>query len=326
MTSIATSTHNAYIQQVIRLIKRAKHDLKLPGLTPLQLAQWLIAIRVNYSKSTWRQYKSAVLHVFQLQLTKKPSLSGDIAKAEALLKNTHPPEVRPEIKQTSAKKQKKISEDDLIKLFDCLFYEKSHRGKATIQWLLAGLWTGLRPCEWEHAHLIESTYQLKVKNAKNTQDRSHGEYRIINLVNLDKQMLAVIKIHLENVRLAKLLPVKNGLTGFEQFYGQCRQRLHRANKKLWPKRKQSIPLYSARHQFAADAKYSGLSKEAIAALMGHKSTETHTLHYARKSSGKGGFKVKADEQDVARVVSLNKNRPQKNPPWAEEIGQTPGIS
>jgi hypothetical protein len=203
------------------------------------LAEWLVAYRTQLSKSTWRQYKSAVLYVFQLQLTKKPSLKENIAKAEALLKNTSPPEGRTKTNKTSAKKQKKISQVDLIKLFDSLYHEKSKHGQATIQWLLAGLWTGLRPCEWERAFYVPSTHQLVVVNAKATQGRSHGKNRHINLVNLDECMIAVIQFHLENVRKAMLELDKNGRSGFAQFYGQCRQRMHRANKKLWPRRKQT---------------------------------------------------------------------------------------
>jgi hypothetical protein len=90
--------------------------------------------------------------------------------------------------------------------------------------------------------------------------------------------------------------------------------------------KQTIALYSARHQFVADAKYSGLSKEAIAALMGHGSIETAGLHYGRGTAGRSGFHVTADEQDIKTVEELNINRrPQKNPPWAEEIEQSPAF-
>ena len=284
-------------------------DLDAP--TALELADWLIAYRVNLSKASWRQYRAALKYFFTCPPNNGPSLEDSIVEALERLKQTLPPGRRPKIKKTSAKKLKKISETDLIKLFDCLYNEKSGHGKATIQWLLASLCMGLRPCEWERAFYLPSTGKLVVVNAKATQGRSHGGYRHLNLAKLDGQMLSVIQLHLEDVRKAKLQPGKNGKSGFSQFYEACRHWLHRANKKLWPRRKQTIALYSTRHQFAADAKFSGLPMEAIAALMGHQSTETQTSHYARKSAGRNGFQVAADEQDMARELNSIKIDPRK---------------
>jgi integrase len=314
MEPITTKTKFAYINRTTNLVRRAKDESNVSSLTALQLAEWLIAKRGDLSKSTWRQYKAAVFYEFERQLIKRPSLSNNITTARDNLKNTPPPVGRPKIKKTAAKKAKKISEEDLITLFDYLVNENSRNGESSIQWLLSGLWTGLRPCEWERAFYIPSTGQLIVVNAKATQGRAHGANRTINLQGLDNEQLEIIEMHLENVRKAKLRLEKNGKSGFEQFYEQCRQRLFRANRKLWPKRKQNITLYTARHQFAANAKFNGLSKVVIAALMGHKSTDTQDSHYSRKSSGRSGFQVTANEKDVARVIELNKSRPQKSPP------------
>ncbi|MGD9889291.1 MAG: integrase family protein [Halothiobacillaceae bacterium] len=56
---------------------------------------------------------------------------------------------------------------------------------------------------------------------------------------------------------------------------------------LWPRRKKKISLYSARHQFAADAKSADLMPEMIAALMGYAVTETHQTHYGKRRFGHG---------------------------------------
>jgi len=53
----------------------------------------------------------------------------------------------------------------------------------------------------------------------------------------------------------------------------------------------SITLYTARHQFAADAKKAGLSRVEIAALMGHASPETATAHYGRRRHGRDSVGV-----------------------------------
>ena len=76
------------------------------------------------------------------------------------------------------------------------------------------------------------------------------------------------------------------------------------------KRKVRYTLYSSRHQFCANAKAAGASKEEIAALMGHRSVETAGEHYARKRSGRAGeLCVKPDEASVALVESFNQKGP-----------------
>ncbi|MCF7971359.1 MAG: hypothetical protein K9L22_09380 [Methylococcaceae bacterium] len=71
----------------------------------------------------------------------------------------------------------------------------------------------------------------------------------------------------------------------------------------------NIYLYSARHQFVANAKQGGLSLEVIAALMGHASTETATQHYGRRVSGKpNGISVRASDEDIEQVRVLNQHR------------------
>ncbi|MGZ8160209.1 MAG: hypothetical protein ACXWT4_15560, partial [Methylobacter sp.] len=118
-----------------------------------------------------------------------------------------------------------------------------------------------------------------------------------------EQELKIIQLHLFNIASAR----DKGME-FDQYYKRCRDCLYKANRKIWPRRPKSICLYSARHQFAADAKKSGLSKTAIAALMGHASQETAATHYGRRTAGRGGFRVTADKADVARVQTLNAKR------------------
>jgi len=128
------------------------------------------------------------------------------------------------------------------------------------------------------------------------------------LSELNDQERQVIDLHLDQVHQAILSPEQHGKSGFELFYSHCRACLYEATRALWPKRKQHISLYSARHQFAANAKFNGLPLEHIAALMGHASIETATAHYGRRSAGTGGMKVKAHSDDIERVTELNAHR------------------
>ena len=215
---------------------------------------------------------------------------------------------------TSGKKQKKISQAEQEKLMTYFVDTPDIRNSlATLAWLLSGIWTGLRPSEWQFAQLTTNSAganELQVRNAKNTNGRSHGATRTLCLSNMTEAELTIIRLHLANVASALDTEI-NALatnTGFENLYHHCRDRLYIANRTLWPQKAKFISLYSARHQFSADAKKTGLSKTAIAALLGHASQETAGTHYGRRVSGRGGLKVSAHEADIARVQQLNAHR------------------
>src|SRR3546814_9219369 len=60
--------------------------------------------------------------------------------------------------------------------------------------------------------------------------------------------------------------------GFGKLYAGCQRLLYKANRALWPRASRIYSLYSARHQFGANAKQK-LSREEVAALM---RSEEHT--------------------------------------------------
>ena len=61
----------------------------------------------------------------------------------------------------------------------------------------------------------------------------------------------------------------------------------------------NVTLYTARHQFSANAKSSdGLTRTEIAALMGHASIYTAGEHYGKRRSGRGRLGVPRSEAEV----------------------------
>jgi integrase len=295
-----------YRIRAAQLIKSAGQAIGSERPTLHEVASWLVNKQPSLGRATWRQYRSALLCFFE-DPASESAASADKESAIALLKSAPSSRCRQRSIHTSAQKQKKISEADLDKLA-AYFGDNTdiRHGVATFFWLLSGLWTGLRPLEWQSAQLVVNAAgasELHIMNAKNTNRRSHGLKRIVHLSNVTERELKIIQLHLANVASAR-----DKGTEFDQYYKQCRDCLYKANRNLWPRRPKNICLYSARHQFAADAKKSGLSKSAIAALMGHASQETAATHYGRRSAGRGGFRVTADEADVARVQTLNAHR------------------
>src|SRR3546814_8539599 len=72
--------------------------------------------------------------------------------------------------------------------------------------------------------------------------------------------------------------------GFGKLYAGCQRLLYKANRALWPRASRIYSLYSARHQFGANAKQK-LSREEVAALMGHITIDTAARHYGRRRVG-----------------------------------------
>ncbi len=72
---------------------------------------------------------------------------------------------------------------------------RSKVASLTYTWLIFAIATGLRPCEWEHARLVDDDGwpQLIVKN---TNGRSHGEFRTVYIDELDPSAFETVKAFL----------------------------------------------------------------------------------------------------------------------------------
>ncbi|WP_157833755.1 site-specific integrase [Hydrogenovibrio kuenenii] len=252
-------------------------------------------------------------------------------------------------KRTSSLKAKHINFKSLAILFDVLTNSKSQYSEFIIHMISASMIWGLRPIEWLdfkwQKDSAGKTVGIRVLNAKNTNDRCHGDTRTIRLS--DEALTSFgksIDVFTHPYKLKKIFnqlkkeatqkfqasgnPVsKNQLTQKQyeeamatyiryeadkylqkarQFLGQ----LYRTNPQLQKiAKKNRITLYSGRHQFSANAKKSGIGLNELAALMGHRSNQTATQSYGRKLNGRVGFSVVADSADVARVNQFNAHRP-----------------
>lgn len=253
---------------------------------PAGFLQWLDALRAQLKPASWRQYRAALVHVCQPE---HPDLAASI---QALDSST----CQRRSTRTSARKLKRLPDKDLVAIVDRLREDKHPFDALLTYWLMAAMATGLRPCEWQHAQLIErdGIPALRVQNAKHTHDRAHGPTRTQLLPNITPENLRMVE---------QLLATVSGVDDatFVRYYHACRDRLYYVNRRLWPKRPRYVTLYSARHQFIGDAKSAGLSRTEIAALAGHVSPQTAGKHYARGCSGRGAVQVAADPADMARV-------------------------
>lgn len=296
------------------------------GLDPLQLAVWVDEKRKSgiYSKSTFRTHKSCVM----CYIERLPEAAKNKYEAIDFLSgcyNDGSPKTK--IKRTSARKLKGFKNDDLATL---LAWLTTHSGKwnaLCAMWLKSTVLTGLRPSEWANAQLIEyeisdsdlgvltesavlaktaleKTTALRVLNGKNSNGRANGDYRTIVLAHLEQaeiEMITKFVASIDHLCAEVML--------FDALQNYCRVAINYANKKAFPRRKNYYSLYSARHQFSANMKASGIGKAELAALMGHAEALTATKHYARAGIGTmvSGVIVKQDEVATVRTASLEKS-------------------
>ncbi len=288
-------TKEDYLLRSQQLLRRAKKELGITEKDDLDVRQfvvWLVEQKSKIARTTWRQYKSAV--VFYLE--RHPDFQSS-SEALEYLKEITSEGALIHTNKTSSLKLKKISFEDWQKLDNFLTLKNKKWHEQLRAWLRASIITGLRPVEWKNALLTnhEGELVLKIKNAKHTNGRSHGEERTLILKNLSNEDLESIKKHLNNVRTFI------GMDEYEYFYNGCAIALYKACRKCWPKRKKHITLYSTRHQFSANAKSSGFTTFEVAAMMGHAVDITATIHYGRKTAGNESLGILPLKDEVSKV-------------------------
>ncbi len=200
--------------------------------------------------------------------------------------------------RTSAKKAKRFSQPDGIRLYGALLAQGGVWSRHAAQWFASSVLTGLRPSEWRGTRMVKTKageLRLIVPNAKHSNGRAHGTHRRLGLAGFTKIDTHVVYEHL-SMSNAHLMAGTWPL-----FYKQCRKLVYRTSTQLWPSRLKRPTLYTARHMFGADAKSAGHSRAEVAALMGHGDEATAGENYAPRRCGRGSLSVTPDARDVAAV-------------------------
>lgn len=291
-------TQASYQRRARDLIRRCRKELKIHHNEELDYRRfvgWLITRKTQWSRPTWRQYKAAVVYAMEIEAEQHHD-----PIAQEALETLLPVDVEgcaTTTKRTSGSKLKRFPLKDYRQIMAYLDDHPNPWAEDLQRWLAASLLTGLRPREWGQAVLKKKGDELAlvVINAKATNNRAHGPTRTILLGGLTDDERNLIKEHLDRATLF----AKAGQ--FPRFYHGCAAVLSRTVRRMWPKRNEHVTLYSARHQFTADAKASGLLPEEIAALMGHAVDTTATKHYGKKTAGLDMIRVRPDPQEVSRI-------------------------
>lgn len=269
---------------------------------PKLFVEWCFnyALEKKWAKTTWRVYRAALTNHFKM--------NGPLEAISILNSLGSVPKWKNAPKRTSSQKQKMQPQNDLTKLLKWLKIKNQKYDRLLALWLVAGRITGLRPIEWDSAVLDNKI--LTVKNAKATNGRGLGAHRQILLTNSPDKEVQVVRGFLQLYS-----EFKTNLGGHVQTYEGVRKRLLRANKSLFPKRQKKITLYSARHELSRRMKGAQMRPSEIAAILGHKTTETMARNYARKPRIETiAPTIKAPESKIQTVIVKDKKYQPKQTP------------
>jgi len=330
----AEVTLRAYERQYANLEKQVRRAMGMAPHAPVAphwVVDHVVDKRARLKKNAYRFQKAAVEHHLVGLLSASGDSEADRETAGRLLERLRSEpqtealsEARPRAGEVTT--AKRLPDADFRRLVDEIGRSKSGYRDLLALWLSAGRKIGLRPCEWGHARFVEAHPEtggpvLEVRNAKRSNGRAHGDFRHIRLDAFDaptvtdvRQLAGVLsRLAAESEKAAR--GDTHNARGepritFERVRWACEKVLRRANQNLWPRRAHTYSLYSARHQFSADAKQAH-DPVGVAALMGHCVDITATEYYGRKRNARGGFVVEPLPSEVARVRARSGVRP----PW-----------
>lgn len=317
--TLPSSTTEAYSQRIQQHIARIAEEDRVPRIAvgPWRLAEWVVANRPTWSRSTWRQYKAAACWVLLNEREVVwPLVRTEVSdSAHAYLICETQCGARRKASGTSSAKQKGVSDADLRTLFTYLTSSQSKSARMIAVLLVATIAAGLRPSEWLLAEPVEPDagfeFKLAVRNAKATYGRAHGDFRTLQWKEIDPRVKAAILEVCDTC--ASIMRLRDDpRVHYSTLLKSWSDELARVVRVLWPKRKRHITFYSARHQAAANFKCV-YSDAEVAALMGHAVDDTAFMHYARSSKGtRGGLLPTPDPKEVARVRASG---------WREKFGR-----
>lgn len=282
MKTKTIETEIKYLEKAEQIVKRFEKETLLEIHSSLDdFYAWFYDLLTGLSPSSIRQYKATMVYYFEQ--IKAPIQIID------LIKNIHIKQTDELPKRTSALKNKKVIEPVLKKVVSRILNTKSEYSIFTALLLVTNLYFGFRPVEWKSA--AHDDKSITIKNAKATNGRANGKYRVISFQKKNDYFT------LAKALIAQIDSLLKRHT-WETVYASSRSLLYYTQYDIPAEDK--ISFYSTRHQVAANLKKTGLSREEIAIIMGHKSINTASIHYAKKNVGR---KIKKDE--IPRCKSTN---------------------
>lgn len=315
------STTIDYTKRAKGFVEKYCHDNFLYNNIPDKgFINWLESLKSSWLPNTWRKNRAAIAYYLEDTL-KLYNLAADVRSID--MTGCKKKSDKSHKKQTSSQKKKNFSDIDWSKVLKKAKAKASHTKWAykTAGFVKATIYTGLRPSEWPDSEYhspytfdngTTAKHVLVVKNSKNTNGRSHGEYRHIILDDMKKEQIHIITFHLEMAK-HPTNPAGDEIE-YDKYYDGARKFLRSITKNEYPPSKPHPTIYSARHQFCSDLKHAGYSSAEIGALMGHAIGETSKQHYGKKRHGrKTEGLARPYEPEVQKVISRSDMKTNKGP-------------
>lgn len=285
----------------------AKHFYKrIEGIpSPKKITDALKAAASDYRPAYWRKLRNALMY---------DQNEKAFYEAADRISKTKNPVTAPGSEQAVKKKQtraKSTSSADMIKLAAGI--KEINDPVLTAATRIAKL-TGCRPAEMTGIKCLSGN-RLHITGAK----KAKGLRGLDRTVEVPEGSWNVVQSAVAVLNAAD--PGKAGVMH------KVQSKLDRLTKKLWPRRKARITLYSFRHQMGSDLKASGLDRKQIAYVMGHQSTQSIEVYGNRRSSsGKSAIRPEPDA-DMSMIRENHRAPgPERKAPAPSAPSREPGYS
>ncbi len=308
----SAKTHEGYLKTGERLMKRYRRSAELTNvpvdaIDPVDFVNYCFSIKPTITPSAWRSYKPGIRSMLDSLPHERADeairmLNGDISETVESAKESAPRKDgtgRKLPRRTSASKEKRFPKEAFDFITTYLKYiSRSKLAPILVDWMVAGLATGLRPIEWaatdlqineDPTHPKGRVIYLYVLNAKATNGKGNGLVRTLDLTHCRDETIAAVK-RMSNYGYEWL---NEGI--YDDMQRQCSQVLYKACDMLSTIKGKTYALYSLRHQFVANQK-SIHPQEYVSAMCGHIVVDTAVSNYGKKTSA-------WDPEDIADHVA-----------------------
>ncbi|MGC9457931.1 MAG: hypothetical protein ACP5DC_10480 [Halothiobacillaceae bacterium] len=242
-------------QEYIRLAGSYLHHRVGGSAPPEVIRETLLADSHRYRPAYWRRLRLALRHYLADVL--------DDPVGAAVIEQTS----RDTSEPTKPKRRRRhyVAEADHLTLLDEIVRRRDER----LMSLVFVVWAlGVRPAEVPGMTMVDAT-RVRVSGAKKTEDGLRGADRVLRM---PADVAEEVRCTIEEVVIRP------------EEISVLQQRLYRVVRALWPARKTGLSCYSYRHALGADLKASGLSREAIAYVMGHQCTSSVEVYGDRRQA------------------------------------------
>ena len=310
-----TNTQRVYVQRGQKLVARyltsiGGSHLSLPELNPIYFVKFLYSKKSKWNSNTWKYYRQCALavipamsHSFVAEAINYLNASKNPFANEINNKNTNSKTQssleKPKRANNRQKSTKSVIKEVPKKLFADVIFRlielKTNDARILINWLIAGISTGLRPVEWmsSELHRYEDPNSpgnelvlLYVVNAKSTNARANGPTRVMDISDFHYTTINSIQAMVDEGEIWR----SKGC--FTDVYKRISKLLKEVIQSLRTKQgSSSLPgftLYSLRHQFVSNLRRV-IRPAELSALMGHNSLKSGKIYYGKRG---GGWKLK----------------------------------